>query len=131
MTLFWKASAAILVAQILILALDKQQRDMGVLVAIAACCITAIAALEFLEPVVDFLYEIQSLSRLDAGILRTLLQIVGVGFTSELIAMICADAGNASLGKSIQFLASSVILYWSIPVFESMLDLIRDILGGL
>lgn len=131
MDLFWKASAGILIALILILTLEKQQKDMGTLLAIAVCCMTGIAAIQRLEPVMDYLYELVPLTNIDASILRTLFRLVGIGLAAELIAVICSDAGCASLGKSIQMLASSMILYLSIPLFQSMLELIQEIMGGL
>ena len=104
---------------------------MGTLLAIAVCCMTGIAALKILEPVLDFIYELQLLASGNETVLKILLQIVGIGLVSELLAMICSDAGNASLGKGVQLLASSAILYRSLPVIESMLTLIREIMGGI
>jgi hypothetical protein len=45
--------------------------------------------------------------------------------------MVCADAGNASLGKVLQILASAVILWLSLPVFTALIELIQKILGEL
>lgn len=131
MDLFWKSCAAILIALILILTLGKQQRDMSTLLSIAVCCIVGLTAMEILKPVLDFLYGLQEIIMVDNNIVTILLQIVGIGLVSEMVSMICTDAGNASLGKTVQFLASSVILYLSIPIFQSMVDLIRQILGDL
>lgn len=131
MDVFWKLSAGVLIALVLILTLQKQTQDMGVLLTIAVCCMTAIAAVQILEPVLDFLLEIQIYANMDSGILRSVLQMVGVGLTAELIALICSDAGCSSLGKNIQILGSSVILYLSIPIFENMIELIQRIMFGL
>lgn len=131
MDVFWKLSAGVLIALVLILTLQKQAQDMGVLLTIAVCCMTAIAAVQILEPVLDFLLEIQIYANMDSGILRSVLQMVGVGLTAELIALICSDAGCSSLGKNIQILGSSVILYLSIPIFENMIELIQRIMFGL
>ena len=131
MDLFWKASAGILIALILVLTLGKQQRDMGTLLTIAVCCMTAIAAMKLLEPILDFLYELQHLTYMEGNVLKTLFRLVGIGLVAELVAMICSDAGCTSLGKTLQLLASSVILYLSIPIFQSMIELIQSIMGGL
>ena len=131
MELFWKTSGCILVTLILVLTLGKQQQDMGTLLAIAVCCMTGIAAIQFLDPVLDFIYELQSLTFVDLSVLKTLFRLVGIGLVAELIALICSDAGCASLGKSLQLLASSVVLYMSIPIIQSLIDLICEIMGGL
>lgn len=131
MELFWKSCASVLVALILILAVGRQERDMSVLLAIASCCIAGMSAIQMLTPTLDFLYELQSNIQIDVSMIRILLKIVSVGLVAELISLICADAGNTSLGKVVQLLASSTILSLSIPVFRNMLELIHDILGGL
>lgn len=131
MELFWKASAGILIALVLVLTLGKQERDMGVLLTIAVCCMTGIAAIQLLEPVLDFLYALQAMAYMEGSILSTLFRLAGIGLVAELVSMICNDAGCSSLGKNIQLLASTVILYLSIPIFENLIELIREIMGGL
>lgn len=54
MELFIQAAAAALLAVILILTLDKQAKDMAVLLAIAVCCMVLGIAMAYLRPVMDF-----------------------------------------------------------------------------
>lgn len=129
MGLFWKAAAGILVAVVLCMTLGKQQGDLALVLTMAACCMTAIAALSFLEPVLSFLYRLEALGDLQSGVLGILLKILGVGLVSELAAMICQDGGNSALGRGMQLLGSAVILHLSLPVFELLLELMQRILG--
>lgn len=128
---FWKATAAVLVALVLGLALEKQGKDFSVLLTMAACCMAALTAFTYLEPVLDFLWELEAMADLQGDMLGILLKAVGIGLVAELAAVVCADGGNASLGKQLQMLGSAVILYLSLPVFRSLLSLIQDILGEL
>ena len=131
MSLFWKAAAAVLIAVVLILMLGKQAPDMGLMISIAASTMVAILAVTYLEPVLEFLQELEVLSRIQGDMLGVLLKAVGIGLVVEITGTICADAGNASLGKTLQLLGSAVILCLSVPVFRSMLDLVQMILGEL
>ena len=131
MVLFWKAAGAALIAVILGLSLSKQQKDIGTMLTMAVCCMICGAALVYLEPVLEFLRELEGLGELQGDILRILLKAAGIGFVTEIAAMVCSDAGNGSLGKSLQTMGGCVILYLSLPVFRSFLDLIREILGGI
>lgn len=63
--------------------------------------------------------------------LGILLKAVGIGLVSEIAGLVCTDAGNGSLGKTLQMLGSAVILYLSLPIFTAMLELIREILREL
>lgn len=131
MSLFWKAAAAVLIAVVLILMLGKQAPDMRLMISIAASTMVAILAVTYLEPVLEFLQELEVLSRIQGDMLGVLLKAVGIGLVVEITGTICADAGNASLGKTLQLLGSAVILCLSVPVFRSMLDLVQMILGEL
>lgn len=128
---FWKTTAVVLITVILSLSIDKQERDISVVLSVAACCIAAAVAVAYLEPVLDFLWEIQTLCNLPEGLTGTLLKAVGIALVAELSATVCADAGNASLGKTMQILGGAVVLSLSIPMFRTLMTLIKELIGGI
>ena len=131
MTLFLQAAGAVLLAVVLGLCLEKQGKDMAVLLTMAVCVMVMASAISYLEPVMAFLNQLQTIGDLNSSMVGTLFKIVGIGLVSEIAAMICADAGRASLGKALQILSGAVILWLSIPIFTVLLELIQNILGGL
>ncbi len=131
MELFWKAAAAVLISVILILVLDKQERDIAALVSIAVCTMVGICLMQFLEPVLEFLYSLQDMTLSDNGIFGSLMKLTGISLVCEITATVCNDAGCSSLGKSLQLLGTAVILFLSLPILQTFLTLVSDILGGL
>lgn len=131
MILFWKATAAALIAAILGLTLGELRKDMGILLTLAVCVLVGSIAVSFLEPVLDFLWELKNLSSLQSSALEILLKGLGIGLVAEIVGMICSDAGKSSMAKTIQMLGSAVILYLSLPVFRSVISLLQQILGEL
>ena len=131
MGLFWKAAGAVLIAVVLGLSLGKQEKDFAVLLTLAVCCMVMAIAVSYLEPVLDFLRELEALGDLQGDMLGVLLKAVGIGLVAEFAGMVCTDAGNGSLGKQLQMLGSAAILYLSIPIFSALLSLIQEILGEL
>lgn len=129
MELYWKTAAAVLLAVVMILTLRRQ--EMGLLLGMAVCAMAALAAMQYLEPVVELVDSVREFGELDEQLLVILLKAVGIGLLTEIAGMICADSGNSSLGKSLQLLGTAVILWLSIPLFTGLLDLIREILEGL
>ena len=129
MDLFFKATAAVLLSVILFLILNPHCKELGILITLVVCCMVAITAGQFIQPVVGFLDTLQQVGDLDNAYLSVLLKVVGIGFLSEVAALVCTDAGNATLGKTLQMLAACVILWLSIPLLDSLLELIQDILG--
>ena len=101
MTLFLQAAAAALLAVVLGLALEKQGKDMALLLTVAVCVMILAGAMTCLKQVVDFLNHLRSLADLNSGMVGSLMKIVGVGLVSEIASMVCADAGRASLGKAL------------------------------
>lgn len=131
MDLFWKAAAGALLTAVLGLALGKWNKDMGVLLSMAVCCMIAMIVISYLEPVLDFLRQLEVLGDLQGDMLGILLKALGIGLVAEIAGMVCADAGNSSLGKALQMLGGAVILWLSIPIFNALLDLIQEILGEI
>ena len=131
MTLYWQTAAAVLLAVILGLTLEKQGKDIGVLLTIAVCSMGVLIALAYLDPVLDFLRKLETLGNLDGRLIGVLFKVVGIGLVSEIAGMICTDAGKGSLGKSLQMVATAVILWLSLPIFTALIDLIQTILGGI
>lgn len=129
MELFWKCVAGVLIAAILGPVLGQQEKGISVMLSVAVCAMGAVILLSYLEPVLDLLRQLESLGDLGGEMLTILLKAMGIALVAELAGLICTDAGSGALGKTIQMLASAVILWLSIPVFQAFLALIRQILG--
>lgn len=127
MDLFWKASAAGLIATVLVMTLGK--RDISLALMMAACCMIAAVGITYLEPVMDLLRQLEEMIQMEQGLLSVLLKAAGIGAVAEISSIICTDGGASSLGKTLQFLGSAAILCLSVPLFQSLLSLIQEILG--
>ena len=128
---FWKTTAIVLLTVILSLSLDKTERDISAVMGIVALCIAACAAVTILNPVLNYLVELQRLFHLPDGLISILLKAVGIALVAELSASICADAGNASLGKMLQILGGAAVLTLSVPIFRTLMTIIKEMIGGL
>lgn len=129
MTHYLQAAGAVLLAVVLCLTLGRQGKDMAALLTIAVCCMVMLLAVTYLRPVLDFLEKLETLGDLNGEMEGVLFKVVGIGILTEVASMVCADAGNSSLGKVLQLLGSSVILWLSIPIFTALIDLVQGILG--
>ena len=131
MTLFLQISGAVLLAVILVLTLKSQCKEIGTILAITVCCITAIGSFTYLQPVLDFLKKLEQLGSLDESMVEILLKATGIGMITEIASLVCKDAGNESMGKAMQLLGTGVILYLSLPLFYALIELLQKILGEL
>ena len=128
---FWKTTALVLLTVILSLSLDKTERDISAVMGIVALCIAACAAVTILNPVLNYLVELQRLFHLPDDLISILLKAVGIALVAELSASICADSGNASLGKMLQILGGAAVLTLSVPMFRTLMTIIKEMIGGL
>ena len=128
---FLRVCACVLVAVVLSLALNRHGKEMTLLLSIAVCCMVLTLTLAYLEPVMEFVSQLQSAGHLDHDILKIMLKAVGIGLIAEIAGLICADAGNGAMGKAVQILASAVILWVCLPLMTSLLELVQSILGGV
>ena len=124
-----KCAGGVLVAVVLILTLGR--KDLGLLLSMAVCAMTAMAAAELLEPVTALVDTLESLGGLDGGSVAILFKAVGVGLITDIAAMVCTDSGNASMAKAVGLLGTAAVLWLSLPLFEALLSLIQEILEGL
>jgi stage III sporulation protein AD len=131
MVQFYQTTACVLVAVILILTLRKQGNEIALVLSVLLCCMVGFLAAGFLEPVVRFMQRLQKIGALNQELLNILLKIVGICFTAEIAGLICEDSGNGALGKALQFLASAVILYLSLPLLSKLLDIVEGMLDNL
>ena len=126
-----KATATILVALILYLTISNGRKEFAVLLTVSVVCIIGLIAVEFISPIISFIWELTSIGNLNTDLLGVLLKCVGIGLIAELTCLICSDAGNATLGKILQVLASIVILWLSIPLFKCLIDIVKEIMVAI
>lgn len=130
MSTFFQTCAAVMLALLLIL-MQQNGKEMGTLLSLAVCCMVAVVALSYLRPVLDFLATLEALGNLDGDLVGTLLKATGIGMLTEIASMVCNDAGNASMGKTVQLLGTAVILWLSLPLFTALVELLQSILGEI
>ena len=128
---FYQATAAVLLAVIFGLILSRQSKDWSMIISVIVSCMVLAIAAYYLEPVLDFVRELQSVADLDTDMLSAILKAAGIALVAEIAALICQDAGNAALGKGILMLAGFVVLWLSLPLMRGLLELVRSILGGI
>lgn len=128
---FWKTAALLLMTVILGVTLGKAEKDIAIVLTIAACCAVLTVVFQYLSEIVAFLWEFGNSVPLQSPIMNVLLKITGIRLVSEITGMICTDAGCHSLGKVMQILGNTVMIFLSLPIYESFLTMIRNIMGML
>ena len=129
MELYFKGAAGILLAAVLGLALQKQEKDLSAALTAAVIAMAAVLMLRLLEPVLELLRQLEQVGNLRSDALELLLKAAGIGLTAEVAGLVCADAGNAALARMLRLLGTAAILCLSVPMFTALLECITEMVG--
>ena len=124
-----KASALVLTVSVLYQMVAGRNKEIGILLLVLSSCVVLFIALSYIEPIFAFIEKLQNLGNLNSQMLETLLKSVGIGLLAEISCLLCNDMGNSSMGKTLQILATVIILWLSLPMLNSLLDLIGKLMG--
>lgn len=127
----WKAAGAVLLTSLAGLALSKDAGQFKSLLILGCSALVLLLGVSFLQPVMDFLRELEEMGGWNPELVRVLWKATGICLITQFAGMVCTEAGNGSLAKALEILAAIVILWLSIPVFRGLLSLIQGILGGI
>mgnify|MGYP004615668415 FL=1 len=126
---YFKGAAGILLAAVLGLALQRQEKDLSAVLTAAVIAMAAVLMLRLLEPVLELLRQLEQVGNLRSDALELLLKAAGIGLTAEVAGLVCADAGNAALAKMLRLLGTAAILCLSVPMFTALLECITEMVG--
>ena len=128
---FYKAAGFVLICTVLSLVLSGNGKHFSIVIIMAMCAGITIAAIQYIQPVLSFFRQLQTAGNWNTELFVILMKSVGIGVLAQITALICADSGNSALGKSLQLMASAVILWLSLPLFEELLRLINMLLAKI
>ena len=129
MITIWKAAAIVMLTAILSVAVGKTEKDFAVVLTSIVCCSIACMAVRALSDVIGFVWKLSDIAEYYSPFTETILKIAGISVITELTALISIDAGCNSLEKAMHFLGNALILSVALPLFESFVDLILEILN--
>lgn len=127
---FTKLLALVLAAVILWLVVERQEKDIALVLTLTVCCLLTAACVKYLQPVVGLIREYGNMGGLGEDMIALLMKAAGIGFLSEIAGSVCRDAGNSSMGSMVHFFGCAAMVYVSIPLFEKLMSLIQRILGA-
>lgn len=130
MQTYLKISAAALCAALAALTLRKSSPDVAMLLGIVGCVIGAIAVIELIQPVIEFVQALYQKTGLDQDLLAPLLKSAGVGLLTQISGSVCADAGQSALARVIELGGAALCLYLALPLLSAVVSLLGQLAGG-
>ena len=130
MELFLQAAAIAVIPVVLTSLLKKTNRELALLLTLAACILIGLFFMRLAEPIVDFLSKLRNLAGLDKTLMTPMLKTIGIGFLTQISATVCADAGENAIAKLVEICGGVLALYVALPLLEAVLDMVEQMSGG-
>ncbi len=111
------------------LILKGTKPELAFAVTVAGSIILLLFVFEMFQGSISIFGEIASETGIDSVLVRTLLKMVGIGYLVEFSAGILNDFGQNSVADKLIFCGKVVILILAIPILESVLSLVKQLLG--
>ena len=131
MDILLKGSAFALTVIVLYQMLSGRNKEIGTLLVVVGSSVILAMAIMYMSPIFQFFEMLQTTGNLNHEVLSILFKSVAIGFLTEISVLVCNDMGNTSVGKTLQILSTVLILRLALPLLNSLLDLISEIMGEL
>ena len=123
-----KTAAAALAASMFCLLLRRSNPELALPIAAAVCVGAMVLALELLRPLLELLSRAGSLGGVPSGMIMPVVKSVGIGICSRIAADMCKDSGQSAMAGSVETVGVICALYTALPLMESLLDMLEDLM---
>ncbi len=123
---FVKICGIILCAVMAVLILKEQSSSFKFYVAMAGTVVAFFFAVNTASPVIEYMKEIGSF---DSGILKILLQVLGISYLTDFASSLCKDTGETSLAFGVDLCGKAEILIVGLPIFKELVKLCTTLMN--
>ena len=108
--------------------LNSTKPELSFAVTVTGVIVILVFVADMLQNTVNIISTIASLTGIENGLIKILLKIVGVGYLTEFSAGILNDFGSNAVADKVILGGKLTILILSLPIIESVLNLISGFL---
>lgn len=123
----FKIIGVAIIALIMILILNKTNKEISVVITILASVILLSFVILKLDNVIYMLKDLASKSGINTEYLLLLIKVTGIAYIVELTKNICVDAGSSSLATKVEIAGKVSIVVLTIPLITTVISLILEL----
>ena len=124
----FKITGVAFVTAITAILLKSTKPELSFAVTVTGVIVILVFVADMLQNTVNIISTIASLTGIENGLIKILLKIVGVGYLTEFSAGILNDFGSNAVADKVILGGKLTILILSLPIIESVLNLISGFL---
>lgn len=128
MELIVKVAVLSLVSVVLALVLSEKTPQFAICVVLIATIIVLGMCFDYAKIVIENLQDLIENSGLNISIFEPVIKVCGISVIAKITGDICKDAGFSALTQKIQFVASITSIIVIFPLFEMIIEVLKDII---
>lgn len=109
--------------------LKETKPELAFAVTIAGSIILLLFIFDLFKSSIGIFSEIAAVTGIESSFIKILLKMIGIGYLVEFSAGVLSDFGQKSIADKLVFCGKIIILVLALPILESVLKLIVDLLG--
>ena len=130
MNMVVKAAVCAVCAVILAAQLKGTRREMAVLLSLSACVLIVLAGISAAGPILQYVEDLCSWTELDSALTGCLLRVCGITVLVQMTTVFCKEAGEGGIASALELLGGVAEVCCALPLMETVMDTIMDVLGG-
>ncbi len=116
-----------LVALVVILIVEKNNKEVGMLLALVGCICVFLSVFSSVREIVFVLKKLADGAGINHAYLELLLKVTGIAYLVEIVKNVCVDAGNSALASKAELAGKVSIAILTIPLITNVVSLIGSI----
>lgn len=102
--------------------------ELAIMITIVGSVVLLSYVLGVFNSIVVFYNQLIAKTNINSMYFSILLKAIGIGYLVEFASGVCRDSGNSSIGDKVVLLGKISILSLSIPILQSIISIIGDLL---
>lgn len=108
--------------------LKSHKSDLVPLCVTAGGILIALTAFDYLSESLDFIRKFTEQTNIDKSVIRIIFKAVGIGYIIELTASSVKDLGFESIADKLILCGKLIIFVMSVPILQSLFDVITKLI---
>lgn len=108
--------------------LKQLKPEFSMFVVVIGSIIIISLIIDYCDDIFSILQSLVDKTGLSSGVFSVIIKIIGIGYLAEFTSSICNDAGCSAIGDKVIFAAKIIILFLSLPILTSVIDIIVELL---
>lgn len=117
-----------LIALIIIILLKQYRPEFAIYISLLTGVLILFLVIDELQGIISLLQSLANKASINSSLLALLIKITGIAFLSEFAVSICKDSGEGAIASKIEIGSKIIIIFISIPIISSLLEIILKIL---